>query len=146
MRQIAEIIDGDLAVPLPELGATERPAVVNLAYRRNQTFSQSLAQLQPLTKFGPLKATKAARDEAQERMRVAAFWDQEDRTPLLDAQRGRYLFAYGTSPVRVSSSGRASFASRVNSARAACSGASRARRSSRCMAASSWSTPHTAGP
>ena len=73
MRQMAEIVDGDMAIPLPELGVTERPAIVNLAYRGTHSFAQSLSGLQPITRFGPLKSTNAARAAADERMRVAAF-------------------------------------------------------------------------
>ena len=101
MRQVAEVVNGDIVIPLPELAASEKPAVANLAYRGLQTMSQNLSSVQPNTIFGPLKATEGERKAAQLRMRVADYWDQEDRTALLDAQRARYIFGYGSSPVRV---------------------------------------------
>lgn len=101
MRQVATVVDGDLVIPLPELGVVEAPAVANQAHRGLQAMSQALSSVQPKTKFGPLRSSAKAADEAQLRMRVADYWDQKDRMALLDAQRGRYLFGYGTTPSRV---------------------------------------------
>ncbi len=98
MEQIREQVDGDVAIPLPELSATEAPAVANYTYRGLQSMSQRLASVQPRTQFAPLAHGKAAADRAETRMRVADFWDAKDFSPLLDAQVARYMFGYGTSP------------------------------------------------
>lgn len=101
MREMAQVNNGDIAIPLPELSSVDRSSVVNYAYRGLQTMSQNMSSVAPVTMFGPLKATEGERRAARTRMNVAAYWDQKDRMALLDAQRARYLFGYGTSPVRV---------------------------------------------
>ena len=98
MEQIREQVDGDVAIPLPELSATEAPAVANYTYRGLQSMSQRLASVQPRTQFAPLSVTKVAAERAETRMRVADYWDAKDFSPLLDAQVARYMFGYGTSP------------------------------------------------
>ncbi len=101
MRQIAEIADGDVAIPLPELNAVDRPAVANLTHVGIQHMSQRMSSVQPGVEFTPRKLTKAERDAAEMRTKVVHHWWQADRMPLLDAQAGRYLFAYGTAPGRI---------------------------------------------
>ena len=101
MLQVARVMDGDVVIPLPELSATEEPAVANLALRGLTTMAQNLSSVQPVTKFTPLNLTSKHRKEADIRMKVVDYWSQEDNEPLLDSQRGRYLFGYGCTPSRI---------------------------------------------
>jgi hypothetical protein len=101
MQEIAQIADGDIAIPLPELNAAERPAVVNLTHQGIQGMAQRFSTVQPNTDFIPYRNTKAERKAAEIRTRLVDFWWAEDRAPLVDAQAGRYMFGYGTAPMRV---------------------------------------------
>lgn len=101
MLQVAAVMDGDVVIPMPELSSTEEPAVANLALRGLTNFAQQLSSVQPVTKFTPLRLNDTQRNNAELRMKVADYWAQEDNEPLLDSQRGRYLFGYGTSPCRI---------------------------------------------
>ncbi|MGB1225777.1 MAG: hypothetical protein ACPHCN_16775, partial [Mycobacterium sp.] len=101
MLQVARVMDGDVVIPLPELSATEEPAVANLALRGLTTMSQNLSSVQPVTKFTPLNLKNSHRKAADQRMKVVDYWAQEDNEPLLDSQRGRYLYGYGSTPSRI---------------------------------------------
>ncbi len=101
MQQIAMIADGDVVIPLPELGAIDKPAVANLTHVGIQGLSQRFASVQPDVDFLPYKTTAAERTDAELRTRVVNHWWAEDKAPLLDAQSGRFMFGYGSSPRRV---------------------------------------------
>lgn len=101
MRQVANNVDGTVVIPLPELNAIDKPAVANLTYKGIQAMGQRFASTQPDVTFLPTKLTKEAKKAATLQTRRVQFWWQQDKMPLLDAQAGRYMFGYGTAPVRM---------------------------------------------
>ena len=101
MSQIANIADGDVVIPLPELGAIDRPAVANLTHIGIQGLAQRFSTVQPDVEFKPRRLTKPAIATAELKTRWVNWWWSEDKMPLLDAQAGRYMFGYGSSPRRV---------------------------------------------
>ena len=101
MQQVAEVANGDLAIPLPELSAIEKSSVANYTHIGIQQMAQRLTSVQPVWKYPPLQATPLARKQAKMRGLVQRYWDLEDRQALLDAQLARYMFGYGTAPQRV---------------------------------------------
>jgi hypothetical protein len=101
MRKVARVIDGDFAVPLPELGTNEEPLVANLAKNGMDQLSQRLASVLPEVVFPPKTASKAAQSKARLQTRVGHWFLQENEMPLMLRQRARYLLAYAAAPVRI---------------------------------------------
>lgn len=94
--------DGDIALPLPELDKTERPAVANLIALGIDQNAMSIASVRPNVIFEALSTTDVAKKRAADRRRaLLGWWDMND-WDLLTRRRARHLVAYGQTVVTIS--------------------------------------------
>jgi hypothetical protein len=101
MRLLADLVNGDIVVPLPELSANEKPAIANLARQGIHQYAMRAASVLPEIETRPLRNTRAAHDNALTRRRVMYGWWEANRMHVQLRQRGRWLFAYADTPALI---------------------------------------------
>jgi hypothetical protein len=103
MRQIRDLYNGDIVVPLTELQREERSAVVNLAKQGINQMGMRAASTQPMvrTVVSDYGQASAARKRADLRRRINHGWWGASRLNLQMRQRGRFLFAYASAPTLI---------------------------------------------
>lgn len=103
MRDILNLYQGDIAVPLPEMRREERPSVVNLAKQGINQMGMRAASVMPNLIYPPIatgRTEDAERNAAKRRKTNLSWWDEVGMNLKL-RQRGRWLFAYAHAPVLV---------------------------------------------
>lgn len=103
MREMCALYQGDIAIPLPEMGGYDRPAVINFARMGINQMGMRVASTMPIVEHIPIDYGVRDRAErrAKERRQVNHGWWGKNRMPLQLRQRGRWYFAYAQSPVVV---------------------------------------------
>ena len=100
MREVRDVYDGEVVIPLPELDESERPAVANLLQQGLDQTSMRIASVMPDVQYVP---TKPGFKEHEERSRVrrnaTLGWWHENRLKLQMRKRARLLTGYGMAPV-----------------------------------------------
>jgi hypothetical protein len=102
IERLARFANGDVIVPLPELDASEKPAVANLIAQGIDQLGVRVGGRLPDVAFPaarpgvPLSERKAA----NQRSAVLAWWDM-NRMDKKMLRRGRLLVGYGEAPVIV---------------------------------------------
>jgi hypothetical protein len=100
MRRIQQIMDGEIALPLPELSHAEEPAVANLALQAQDNLSRRIASVEPSMFFPATSlATKSANERARDRHRVMQGWHASNHMKRQLSKRSRYFLSYATAPV-----------------------------------------------
>ena len=100
MRQVRNLANGDVVVPLSELDKNARSSVANLLVQGLDQTSMRIASTMPSPYFPPLRegndrSMKLARDRKRA---LLSIWDQNRMSQKM-RRRARYLIAYSSSPV-----------------------------------------------
>lgn len=103
--------NGEMVVPLPELDAVEKPAQANLVAQAIDQTGMRIGSTMPVPIWTPdRQGIKAAENRARKKRDITLGWwnedhrhDEDNRVPmsLRLRRRGRYMLAYGHSPVRI---------------------------------------------
>ena len=100
MRQISELYEGNIVVPLPEVDKKEPAGVANFLAQGIDAHAMRIASVQPDITFPPEDPSVQRRvNEARTKRRVAYGWYENNAMNLVDRRRARSLIAYSDSPV-----------------------------------------------
>lgn len=102
MRELLRHYEGDIAVPLPEMGSDreEKVAVANLLAQGIDQHGMRIASTTPDVWFPPLReGIKSSQEKARRRRKASLGWLEHNAYDLLAAQRARWLIAYASTPV-----------------------------------------------
>ena len=100
MREVRQLSNGDVIVPLSELDRNTKSSIANLLNQGLDQMSMRVASTMPSPYFPPLRegndrSMKLARDRKRA---MLSMWDQ-NRLNMKMRRRARYLLGYSTSPV-----------------------------------------------
>jgi hypothetical protein len=100
MREVREVYNGDLAIPLPEMDRNEKAAIPNLLQQGIDQTGMRIASTMPMVWYPPVTpGDRASEKRASTRRKATLGWWQENRLPLKMRRRARYLIGYASSPV-----------------------------------------------
>lgn len=100
LREVREVYNGDLAIPLPEMDRTEKAAIPNLLQQGIDQTGMRIASTMPMVWYPPVEpGNRASENRASVRRKATLGWWQENRLPLKMRRRARYLIGYASSPV-----------------------------------------------
>jgi len=101
-REVKQMYNGDVVVPLPELDEAEKPAVANLLQQGLDQTAMRIASTQANPYFQPQKfGVDFQIKQAQTRRRVMlGMWEQNEM-PIKDRRRARHLIGYSSTPVQL---------------------------------------------
>lgn len=100
MQRVCDLYNSDLAVPLPELGKNELPAIANLATQGIDQYGMRIASVLPDITYPSAKpGVKRHDDDARDRRQVSYGWWQENNYRLQMRRRARWFVAYTCAPV-----------------------------------------------
>lgn len=98
--EIRDLYNGDIVIPLPELDASERPAVANLLNQGLDQSAMRIASTQPNPLFPPVRPNiKTQEEDARKRRQCTLAWWQMNKMKIKDRRRARQLIGYGSAPV-----------------------------------------------
>ena len=100
MKEVRDVYNGDVIIPLPELAKNERPAVANMInVGLNQT-AMRIASTTPNLFYPPLRdGVQKSMDLANARTLANQSWWQLNNMNLIMRKRSRLLIGYSHSPV-----------------------------------------------
>lgn len=101
-QEVRNHYDGDIAIPLPELNAVEKPAVANLVALGIDQTAMSIASVVPSPTFPVLGNTDKAVERANDSRRALMGWWEMNSMDLKDRRRARHMVAYGETCVSLS--------------------------------------------
>lgn len=102
MRLVRDAVNGDIALPLPELSVRDRPAVANLAQQGLQQLSRRVASIEPSLYFPPLRPDmKVHVEDAQKRNQIVNGWHARNKMKRRIGRRARYFLGYAAAPVLI---------------------------------------------
>ncbi len=103
MRDILNLYNGDIVVPLPEMRRDEKVSIVNLAKQGINQMGMRAASVMPNVTFPPVPngRTEDAEKNAMKRRKATMGWWDAVGMQIKMRQRGRWLFAYAHAPVMV---------------------------------------------
>ena len=102
MRQVRQLANGDVVVPLNELDRNTKSSVANLLVQGLDQMSMRVASTMPSPYFpamreGQDRSMQMARDRKRA---MLAIWDQ-NRMNMKMRRRARHLLAYSNSPIYI---------------------------------------------
>ena len=102
MRDIKDLVNGDIIVPLNELDKNAKTSVANLVNQGLEQMSMRVASTMPVPYFPPLKeGQERAKNLARDRKRaMLSIWDA-NRMSAKMRRRSRNLLAYSQAPVYI---------------------------------------------
>lgn len=102
MQQIADIYNGEVVVPLPDMEREENPSIPNLLQQGIDQMAGRITSVIPSVSFSPARpgVRKSQRNAAAAAGAVTGWW-QKDSLPLKQKQRGRRLLAYSMAPTSI---------------------------------------------
>ena len=100
MRRVKEIYDGEAVVPLPDMTQDQPAAVPNLLAQGVDQMAGRVASSMPMVGFASDGGRRSTR-RALTAQKVVQGWWQNDRLPLKQKQRARFLIAFGIAPAVV---------------------------------------------
>ncbi len=102
MRQVQELVNGDIILPLNELDKNAKSSVANLVSVGLEQMSMRIASTMPVPYFPPLReGQERAKELARTRKRaMLSIWDS-NRMPSKQRRRARHLLAYSSAPVMI---------------------------------------------
>ncbi len=109
MREVLDLYQGDIAVPLPEFQSDERPGIANIARAGIDQKAQRIASVFPEMSCSPTRPNKTEIRKAGERTRALYGMHEWNKTPRKLRRVARHLVAYASAPIVV----RASFESQL---------------------------------
>lgn len=100
MREVQELVNGDIILPLNELDKNAKSSVANLVSVGLEQMSMRIASTMPVPYFPPLReGQERAKELARTRKRaMLSIWDA-NRMPAKQRRRARHLLAYSSAPV-----------------------------------------------
>lgn len=99
-REISLHYNGAIAVPLPEIDASERPAAANLIAQNIDQHAMRVASTMATVTVAPTDpGKKTALYKARTQKRALLAWDDDDQRELFDRRRARWLTAWAEAPV-----------------------------------------------
>lgn len=100
MKQIQDLVNGDVIVPLNELDANAKSNVANLVSIGLEQMSMRIASTMPVPYFPPLKEGQERAKELSRNRKKAmlSIWDA-NRMSAKMRRRSRHLLAYSSAPV-----------------------------------------------
>jgi hypothetical protein len=99
-REVRDVYNGDLAIPLPEMDRNEKAAIPNLLMQGLDQMGARIASTMPMVWYPPVEpGNRASENRASTRRKATLGWWQENRLPLKMRRRARYLIGYSSSPV-----------------------------------------------
>jgi len=100
MRQVRELANGDVVVPLNELDKNAKTSVANLLIQGLEQMSMRVASTMPTVYFPPTKegSERSKSNSRQRKNAVLAMWDN-NRMGLKMRRRARHYLAYSQSAV-----------------------------------------------
>lgn len=102
MRALAEAVDGEMDIPLPELDRAEKPMTANLISQGLDQISMRIASTTPDVEFPATRDNSEAADSrARTRREATLGWWTMSRMNLQLRQRARYLVGYGCAPALI---------------------------------------------
>jgi hypothetical protein len=100
MRQMRELMNNEMPVPLPELSTNEQSTVANLALSGQDQLARRMASVAPTHYWPSTDPGKTRADQrAKDKPRVMTGWHEENSLNLKMGKRGRFFLSYATSPV-----------------------------------------------
>jgi hypothetical protein len=102
MREVQELVNGDIILPLNELDKNAKSSVANLVSVGLEQMSMRIASTMPVPYFPPLReGQERAKELARTRKRaMLSIWDA-NRMPAKQRRRARHLLAYSSAPVMI---------------------------------------------
>ncbi len=100
MREVRDLANGDIVIPLSELDRNARTNVANLLVQGLDQTSMRIASTMPMPFFPPIKQNNPDSQE-QARLRkkiILSYWDK-NKMGLKMRRRARHFLAYSSSPV-----------------------------------------------
>lgn len=103
MREMANLVNGDVVIPLPELNESSKPAVVNLAKQGINQMAMRVASLEPSIYVPAIEAGRRedAMRSAELRRKVWVSWWAENNVMLKLRRRARWYYGYAQAPVMI---------------------------------------------
>ncbi len=100
MRRIRDAYNGDMYVPLPEMGTDEQSSVANLIVTGVDQTAQRIASVMPMVNFPSRRPGYDVHDErGRDRTMVCGAWWDANRMAAKMRRRARWLVAYASAPV-----------------------------------------------
>ena len=100
MREVRDLANGDVVIPLSELDRNARTNVANLLVQGLDQTSMRIASTMPMPFFPPIKQGNIDSQEMA-RLRkkiILSYWDH-NKMNLKMRRRARHFLAYSSSPV-----------------------------------------------
>ena len=101
MRQVRDLVNGDVVVPLPEMDESQKPAVANLIAEAADQTSMRVSSTMPnllVPPFNP-RNERSKQKADLERRALLGYWQENRMKSRIMPRRARYLSTYGQSPV-----------------------------------------------
>jgi hypothetical protein len=100
MRQVTDLYNGDVVIPLPEMDRNEDPAIANVVAEGLDNQADRIASVLPNLYFPPLRpGIDVSEAKARTRTRATQGWWQYNKMEVFLRRRARHLIGYATSPV-----------------------------------------------
>lgn len=100
MRRIRDAYNGDIVVPLPEMGTDEQSSVANLIVTGVDQTAQRIASVMPMVETPSRRPGYDVHDQrAAMRGKVIRNWWETNRMQTKMRRRARYLVGYASAPV-----------------------------------------------
>lgn len=101
-REVRDTYNTDLAVPLPELSAKEKPAVPNLLAQGVDHMAERIASTLPDINYPPVRPNiQSSINRASDRRKANLAWWTENNLNLKLRRRARHHVAYGMTVVQI---------------------------------------------
>jgi len=102
MLELRSVIGGEMAIPLPEINQSEKPAVANLIAQTVDQKAMRIASTMPTVKYPELRSSiKRSENLARQRRQINLGWWSEERMQLKMRERARHAVAYDASAVMI---------------------------------------------
>lgn len=98
---VRQVYNGEHPMILPELEKSERAAVANIINSGIEQHAMRVASTVPNIWCPPIKPTKQARDQADDRRLALQAWWHENRIPMKLRRRARHLIGLAQTPVMI---------------------------------------------
>jgi len=100
IRTMKAILEGEIVLPLPEIGQNEKPAVANLMQQGMNQLARRIASVEPSMYFPTIEPDDdESVNRATDRHRVMGAWHKDNKMKRRLGKRGRYFLAYASAPV-----------------------------------------------
>ena len=96
MRQIRDLVNGGIVIPLPELEADAKPAVANLVSQGVYQMARRFASIMP-TPYSPIlkEGSELSKKLARQRQKAIMSWWGDNKMNMKLRRRGLHAGAYG---------------------------------------------------